>query len=561
MNCDSCAYHSQINFEKPVFRTPFREKNKCAACSKEEKSTISLTAIPEYVSVVDIELQDLESINEIERLSVKVFEENTIDVIAGEVVSITGSLYVIRKNDNPHNKLETVLFADSLEYLKRSELILTEKDIQNIQDWKQEQQSSGKKILYELSKLYTPELIGLDNIKIGMLLTCVSAGLANIDNRFPKRLRINVLLIGNPGLAKTTILEKTTRLVPNSQYAGGQSSTGLSLTSQISKEDGGMYTLRFGPVVLAKNSLCAINELGQLPITDHKHLLDCMEENGFPMAKYGFSTFIEAHPSIIVSANPINNKWQNEEVVNFSEFPTLPQIKDRSDLIFILRENSDSDYLLEYAVQRKEVAENYEKGLYDGDEDLLKKYLSYVRTLKVDLDDEAYSMLTKFYINMGKVEVSGLPRKLDSLIRITLAIAKIKLKNNADIDDAQEAVQFYNEILKNFNQAAELVRNPRDLTYEEIKNIIKEHDGSLISIADAAALACERNDSVRYYLLGKDAFKNYSNLNNDSNKNDNNNANGKSEETNNEVSSPQQDSVAPIESTHTDTNNGNTSSN
>ena len=314
-------------------------------------------------------------------------------------------------------------------------------------------------------------------------------------------------------------MEKTKGLVPNSQYAGGQSSTGLSLTSQISKEDGGMYTLRFGPVVLAKDSLCAINELGQLPIADHKHLLDCMEENGFPMAKYGFSTFIEAHPSIIASANPINNKWQNEEVVNFSEFPTLPQIKDRSDLIFILRENSDSDYLLEYAVQRKEVAENYEKGLYDGDEDLLKKYLSYARTLKVDLDDEAYSMLTKFYINMGKVGVSGLPRKLDSLIRITLAIAKIKLKNIADIDDAQEAVQFYNEILKNFNQVQNQSRNPRDLTYEEIKNIIKEHDGSLISIADAAALACERNDSVRYYLLGKDAFKNYSNLNNDSNKN------------------------------------------
>lgn len=519
LNCHSCGYHTQVNYEKPVFKTPFKDKSKCGACSKEENFTITLTAIPEYVSVVDIELQDLESFNEIERLSVKVFEKNTSDIVAGEVVSITGNLHVIRKNDNPHNKLETVLFAHSLEYLKRSDLILTEKDIQNIQDWKQEQQSSGKNILSELSKLYAPELIGLDNIKKGMLLACVTAGLGNIDNRFPKRLRINVLLIGNPGLAKTSILEKTTRLVPNSQYAGGQSSTGLSLTSQISKEDGGMYTLRFGPVVLAKDSLCAINELGQLPIADHKHLLDCMEENGFPMAKYGFSTFIEAHPSIIASANPINNNWQDGEVVNFSELPTLPQIKDRADLIFILRENSDSDYLLEYAVQRKEVAENYKNGLYNGNEDFLKKHLLYARTLKVDLDEQAYSLLTKFFINMGKVGVSGLPRKLDSLIRITIAIAKIKLKNIADIDDAQQAIQFYNEILKNFNQAAELVKNPRDITYEEIRNVIKEHDGSLITLTDAAAIACERNESIRYYLFGKEDSRSYNALDNDSIKN------------------------------------------
>ena len=219
------------------------------------------------------------------------------------MVTICGKLQVVRKNDNTKNKLETFLFADSIEYVKRQEIILTEKDIQQNEQWKLLQEKEGKNPIDSLVSLFAPELIDLDNVKKGILLACVNAGYRNVDTRFPKKIRINVLVIGDPGLAKTSLLQKTLPLIPNSQYAGGQSSTGLSLTAQISKEDGGgMYTLRFGPVVLAKDSICLINEIGQLPIEEHKHLLDCMEEDGFPIAKYGFFTMVEAHPTIIASA-------------------------------------------------------------------------------------------------------------------------------------------------------------------------------------------------------------------------------------------------------------------
>jgi hypothetical protein len=91
----------------------------------------------------------------------------------------------------------------------------------------------------------------------------------DIDSALPKKQRINSLLIGDPGLVKTTLLEKTLELVPNSQYAGGQSSTGLSLTAQISKEDGGSYNLRYGPVVLAKGSIDLIKVFEKLIVRDN----------------------------------------------------------------------------------------------------------------------------------------------------------------------------------------------------------------------------------------------------------------------------------------------------
>ncbi|MGD9674010.1 MAG: hypothetical protein AB7U98_11095 [Candidatus Nitrosocosmicus sp.] len=510
--CDNCGYDTNIDFDQPIFKLPYKDKSKCPFCPKGQNTGNSISATPEYISVVDLELQDLETFSEIERLSVKVFEKNTYDVIAGEVVNVVGQLRVIRKNDNPNNKLETVLFADTLEYERRKEFVLTDKDIQEIQDWKQKIQNDHKNPIDEVVKLFAPELIDLDRIKKGVLLVCVNAGLRNIDSRFPKRQRINALLIGDPGLAKTTILEKSTRLVPNSQYAGGQSSTGLSLTSQISKEDGGMYTLRFGPVVLAKNSLCCINELGQLPLSEHKHLLDTMEENGHPMAKYGFSTFIEAHPSIIASANPINNKWQNEEVASFAEFPTLSQIIDRFDLIFVLREKKDPEYLQRYVEEKKKVSENYKAGLYEGNEEFVRKYILYARNFKPVLSSDAFSLLKEYFINMGYAGVSGLARKFDSLIRITLAIAKLKLKDIADVDDAEEAMLFYNEGLKYFNLATQLVTRPRDGAYLAIKEIIKESNGSPIFLTDAAIEASRRNQDVKYHLLGQGKFKNNTNI-------------------------------------------------
>ncbi len=503
--CSVCKSESKIELTIPSFKSPYKNEKSCRTCIGED-SNLRNTAIAtfEYISVVDIELQDLDEHNEIERLSVKIFGNDTYDVIAGELVSIIGHLRVIRKNDNSRNKLETVLFAGSIFYTKRQELVLTDDDKKQIQNWKQLQIQRNKNPIDELASLLAPELIELDNVKKGMLLVCASAGLRNVNGMFPKRSRLNALLIGDPGLAKTALLEKTVKLISNSQYTGGQSSTGLSLTSHVHNDESGSYALRFGPVVLAKDSICAINELGQLPIEHHKHLLDCMEENGFAIAKHGFSTFVEAHPSIIASANPINNKWQNGESISFSEFPTLLQIIQRFDLIFIFRENRDVTYLERYVDERKRIADNYKKGIYEKDEEFLKKYLLYARTFKTELNDEASSILRQFFISMGASGISGLPRKFDSLMRITMSIAKLKLKNSADAEDANETILLYNDILKDFNQVVAISKNPRDLSFDMIRKIIREYNGHPIFLTTAAVEACKRDPNIKYYLLGKD---------------------------------------------------------
>ncbi len=61
----------------------------------------------------------------------------------------------------------------------------------------------------------------------------------------------------------------------------------------------------------------------------------------------------------------------------------------------------------------------------------------------------------------------------------------------------------------------ELVKNPRDLAYDKIKQIIKQNNGFPILLTEAAAESCDRNESIKYYLLRKEGYSNNNNNNRD----------------------------------------------
>ena len=105
LDCTDCGYNKLVDYPIPIFKSPYKDASKCPICSKnaEHGFNNTVTVDYEYIPVIDLELQDLDTYNEIERLSVKIFGNETNDVIAGEKVTITGNLYVVRKNDNPHN--------------------------------------------------------------------------------------------------------------------------------------------------------------------------------------------------------------------------------------------------------------------------------------------------------------------------------------------------------------------------------------------------------------------------------------------------------------------------
>jgi DNA replicative helicase MCM subunit Mcm2 (Cdc46/Mcm family) len=500
--CTNCGFSDTLDYsKKPVFRSPVKE---LAKCPRKECSVMGQTqmATMRYSTAMHIDLQDPDKFSEIERIKVRLFEDNTRDVFAGKLVTITGHLHVVRENDNPNNKLVTVLYAESIDDIRKQQQELTQKDIDDILAWKRSIEDKKGCLVDELASYFAPQIIGYEHVKKGLLMVAANAGIPNCEKRNPKRLRLNALLIGDPSLAKSTFLNKIVEVVPNARYESCQSSTGLSLTAQVSKEEGGIYTLRHGPIPLANGSICALNEIGQMHISEHKHFLDCMQEGRFTLNKYGFNAPIISNTSIVASANPINNTWKDPEEIQQSEFPTLTQIVHRFDFIFIFIENTEPGYLSDYTRRREEIAKKSAHGVFDDYDNFLRKYLMYARTFDPTISEEAREMLNEYWINMGSVGIRGLPRKLESLESAAIALTKLKLKNVVDAEDVTEIMEFYNLILLHFRQSAAVSRNPRDIAYEECVDVLKSSKFA-ISYEEIIRSACSRNEKVSRYIGDK----------------------------------------------------------
>src|SRR6185503_17722228 len=95
------------------------------------------------------------------------------------------------------------------------------------------------------------------------------------------RKAINIFLVGDPGVTKTRLLKAACRLTINGQMAGGKGVSGVGLTASVRSDQKGVMRLRVGPVVLAHQSLCCIDEYSNISEDDSLYLLEAMESGTF----------------------------------------------------------------------------------------------------------------------------------------------------------------------------------------------------------------------------------------------------------------------------------------
>lgn len=81
--CDKCDKLNEINLPEPVFNIK-SEDRKCPTCDKTIKNMNY-----SYVNAVCVELQDTEKFNDLERLTVFLFDKDTENIRAGENLTIS----------------------------------------------------------------------------------------------------------------------------------------------------------------------------------------------------------------------------------------------------------------------------------------------------------------------------------------------------------------------------------------------------------------------------------------------------------------------------------------
>jgi len=297
----------------------------------------------------------------------------------------------------------------------------------------------------KIIKSIAPSIYGYEHIKEAIMYLLFGG----VPKRLPDiniRGELNILLIGDPGTAKSQLLRYVPRIAPRGLYTSGRGTTAAGLTAAVLPSPTGGMTLEAGALVLADRGIACIDEIDKMRPEDRVAIHEAMEQHTISIAKGGIVATLNARTAILAAANPALGRYDAYRTV--AENISLPvTILSRFDLIFVLRDTPErerdarmSEHILEMHRRHAPPAEPIIPP------DLLRKYIAYARGINPILTPEAMKRLKEFYLEMRSAsESEGSPiaitaRQLESLVRIAEARARAALRDRVLPEDAEHAI-------------------------------------------------------------------------------------------------------------------------
>jgi replicative DNA helicase Mcm len=379
-------------------------------------------------------------------LNVKLVGSEIVDVARpGDHVSVVGTVRAVAPTLPGVGKLRTFTLhvdANSIEVLgKEPETSLPspeeeEKILEIAKDpW------IHRKIINSIA----PSIYGYDHIKEAIMYI-LFGGVGKTLPDISIRGEMNALLVGDPGTAKSQLLQYVSRVAPRGLYTSGRGTTAAGLTAAVIREKGGGMSLEAGALVLADKGIACIDEMDKMRPEDRVAIHEAMEQHTVSVAKGGIVATLNARTAILAAANPALGRYEPHRTV--AENISLPvTILSRFDLIFVLRDvpNKETD-----SKMSEHILGLHRRGLSPVESpiplELLRKYISYSKGIRPVLTDEAVRRLNDFYLAMRSAsEAEGSPvaitaRQLESLVRTAEARARVALRKEVTSEDAEAAV-------------------------------------------------------------------------------------------------------------------------
>ena len=348
---------------------------------------------------------------------------------------------------------DTYLEAQTIEKTKKShkENILTEENLQEIEELRSEDN-----IYDRLGNSVAPAIFGHDDVKKALLLLLVSGVDRKMKDGMKIRGDINVCLMGDPGVAKSQMLKAVSELAPRSVYTTGRGSSGVGLTAAITRDPyTGELILEGGALVLADNGVCCIDEFDKMEDSDRTAIHEVMEQQTVSIAKAGITTQLNARAAILAAANPLYGRYDmRKSAAKNINLP--PSLLSRFDLLFLLldRPNVQSDLRLANHITYVHQHNDYPP-ITNGEpinKNLLRQYIAEARRFDPYISPDLHETITGMYVNMredsqsgGKDDTFTSPRTLLAMLRISTALARIRMSNEVLESDVEEAARLMHE--------------------------------------------------------------------------------------------------------------------
>jgi replicative DNA helicase Mcm len=512
--CNICDEHNWQIQDKRALVQPY----KCRGCQKSDFRFVEEES--QWIDIQHVQVQEplemLKGGENARTIELWVEEDMTDRVIPGDKVVVTG---VVRLK--PQKNVKSSIFDKNIEvnYIERidqefEDIQLSDEDVEEIMEL-----SKDPKIIDKMIDSIAPSIYGYREMKEAIALQLFGGRQGKkLSDGTKARGDIHLLLIGDPGVAKSRILTFVDEIAPKSIYVTGKGTTGAGLTATAEKDEfsEGAWTLKAGALVLAGGGIACIDEFDKMDKEDRSAMHEAMEQQTISIAKAGITTKFRANTSILAASNPKFSRFDSYKPLP-EQFDIPPTLISRFDLIFPIRDIQDSErdrsiakHILQMHSQ-KEDDENEIKPLIEPE--LFKKYIAYSRkTLKPMMSDETMKKIIEYYVELrsrGKGNTAAAtPRQLEALVRLSEASAKMRMSDEVTVSDAERAVVLTEFVLREvavdkatgeFDIDRIVTTHPKSVRdrIKQVEEVMRELTGSspdnIASLQDIAESMKEKN--------------------------------------------------------------------
>jgi len=269
-------------------------------------------------------------------------------------------------------------------------------------------------------------------------------------------------------------------IAPRSVYTSGKGSSAAGLTAAAVRDDfgdGQQWTLEAGALVLADQGIAAVDELDKMAADDRSAMHEALEQQSISVSKAGINATLKSRCSLLGAANPKYGRFDQYEPIG-EQIDLEPALISRFDLIFTVTDKPEEEkdrqlaqhilttnYAGELHTHRQENAtpdfsqEEVETVTEEVDPtidpELLRRYIAYAkRNCFPTMTEEAKDEIESFYVDLrskGQDEDAAVPvtaRKIEALIRLAEASARIRLSDTVEERDAQRVIEIVRSSLQ-----------------------------------------------------------------------------------------------------------------
>lgn len=449
--CEKCGmtYNQKVFSVYEIPEERIVPPYECPSCGRRSIFTL-LEDKSENVNYQKIEIQEF--FEEItlsgtkHRMIVYTFDDMTNVVGAGDRVKVVGILQskpAWKGKKGISTVLHTECVALWIEPIEKAfeEIDITQEDIEKIKE------ASKDPYIYEkLVSSIAPSIYGMEAIKKGILFQLFGGCSKRTPDGIRRRGDIHILLIGDPGTAKSQLTYYATRLSPKGIFVSGKTATASGLIASVVKDTEfgeGKWTLDAGVMALADMGLVGLDELDKMRKEDRDALHTAMEQQEVNISKAGITATLKTRCSVLANANPKMGRF--DKYVDVIDQIILPaSLLSRFDLIFTLKDVADKDMDRMLARHVLNVhSEKYTKTPFDIS--FIRKYIAYAKKyIHPKLTDEAKKKIEDYYVetrSKNKDILPLTPRYLETLIRLAEASARVRLSNKVEAMDVENAIE------------------------------------------------------------------------------------------------------------------------